>query len=475
MFLRHFLIYLFARGVSGVLNFAALALYTRLLSVEDYGIYSLVISVAGLVHVVFFQTLQFILERFLPAHLNEPKSVLQPVAAIFLMLVAVVFTVAFVYSLTGVTKEWLGLIWLSTIFLIAHAWHELNLGLIKVRLQPQYYGLLGGMKALVAVLAGGVLAWAGFGASAPIIGLVVGAVLSWSLFGRKYWRGVHPTWPESPILRQYGAYGVPLALTFLLGWVISSSDRMIIALLLNEVATGVYSVGYDLAQQSLGLLLVIINTAATPLAIRALEKEGVSAAKEQMRQNGEMMFVMAMSGAAGLIAIGPDFIAIFVGGEYRSGALTVFPWIAASAAVMGVKAFYFDIAFHLAKRSLWLVITSCFAAVVNVVGNFVLIPQYGIVGAAMATFGALLIAVIFSAAWGRSVFPMPSMIPMLFKGAIAAIVTNVVAGSIVAVVPSVFLRIFLAITCSIIAIAIVSIFLNVSDCREKLVVLLSRR
>ena len=40
--LRHSFIYLFARGVPGVINFLAIAVYTRLLPPEEYGQYALV-------------------------------------------------------------------------------------------------------------------------------------------------------------------------------------------------------------------------------------------------------------------------------------------------------------------------------------------------------------------------------------------------------------------------------------------------
>lgn len=421
MLIKHVFYYLFARGLPGLINFAALAVYTRLLGAEDFGRYSLVLTGAGLIQVIVFQSLLLVLGRFLPAHQANPKIVLQPVLCLFLALATGVMTLGLGLVLLGVSELWRNLILLTLILSIAQAWHELNLRLAAARLDPGSYGLMGGVKALLALGFGSWLAWLGWGAHAPILGLITGAVLSWFFFGYQPWRGIKPRWPAPDVLKQYGAYGLPLAMTFLLVWVTSSSDRLMIAWLLDEAATGLYSVGYDLAQHSLGLLLTILNTAALPLAIRALESEGLRAASEQMRHNGELIFIAALGGGAGLIAIGPIMLTLFVGVDFRAGAGTVFPWIAVAAALVGIKSFHFDIAFHLTKKSGWLILTSGVAALVNVIANLVLIPRFGILGAAWSTLVALLVATVGSAVIGQKVFPMPPFLPLVTKGGLMAL------------------------------------------------------
>jgi len=196
---------------------------------------------------------------------------------------------------------------------------------------------------------------------------------------------------------------------------------MIIAWLLDQASAGLYAVGYDLPQQTLGLVLTIINTAAHPLAIRRLEHDGIEAASAQMRRNGELIMTFALTGAVALVALASPLVELLVGGAFREGALEVFPWIAASAAIAGMKAFHFDIAFHLMRKSRWLVITSFAAALTNIALNFLLIPLYGIVGASWATLAAFAVGCLASAALGRRVFPMPPVIPLLIKSSSVAL------------------------------------------------------
>lgn len=420
MLIRHTFFYLLARGIPGVVNFAALALYTHLLSTEDFGRYSLILTGVGLVHVIVFQWLLLVLSRFLPAHADEPQCVLQPILALFLLLAGGGGSIGLIVAMFWLPPPWGLLITLAVVLAISQAWHELNLRVATVQLEPGRYGVLSGVKAVLALLLGSYLAWLGWGASAPIVGIAIGSLAAWLLFGRKTWHGVRPTWPTSPILKEYQAYGLPLALTFALGWITSSSDRLMISWLLDEAATGIYAVGYDLAQHSLGLLLAIVNTAAQPLIIRKLEQEGSEAASKQMQHNGQIMFALAFSGAAGLISIAPAVMEVFVGEAFHEGALSVFPFVAIVAAITGIKAFYFDIAFYLTKNTKWLLIIYSVAAISNILLNLVLIPRFGILGAAWSGLAAYAMATICSAILGKRIFPMPKVVPLLWYGAAPA-------------------------------------------------------
>lgn len=421
MLIKHVFAYLLARGLPGVVNFLALAVYTRLLTHEEFGRYSLVIAGVGLVHVVVFQWLLLVCSRFLPAHLDQPQIVLRPVLSIFLLLSAIFALAAYGITLVWAAPEWYSIIPVAIILAITQAWHELNLRLATVQLDPKRYGTLSAIKAVLALLLGAMLAWIYQSANAPLSGLIFGAVVAWLFVGRNIWAGIRPRLPTGEQFKEFGGYGFPLAITFSLVWITSSSDRLMIAWFLGEAQTGIYAVGYDMAQQSLGLLLTIINTAAMPLAIKVLEKEGIEAAGQQMRQNGELMFALAFSGAAGLIAIEPVMIGLFVGEEFREGASTVFMWIALTAAIIGIKSFHFDIAFHLTRRSKWLLITSSLAAIANLGLNLVFIPYFGIVGAAWSALLAYSIAAFSSAIIGFKVFPMPRVLPLLGRGVVPAI------------------------------------------------------
>src|SRR5690554_8195716 len=66
MLLRHGFQYLLARGLPGVLNFLAIAVYTRLLNPEEYGAYTLTIATVSAADALLLHWLRLALLRFLP-------------------------------------------------------------------------------------------------------------------------------------------------------------------------------------------------------------------------------------------------------------------------------------------------------------------------------------------------------------------------------------------------------------------------
>ncbi len=95
---------------------------------------------------------------------------------------------------------------------------------------------------------------------------------------------------------------LPLIVTFALGWIIAGSDRLLIAKFLGVEAAGQYSVGYDLAQYTIGVL-AIVQLAAYPLALRELETSGPARCTAQLAHSGELIMSLALSVAAGLVVL----------------------------------------------------------------------------------------------------------------------------------------------------------------------------
>jgi len=421
MLLRHSAFYLFARGVPALVNFAALALYTRLLAANEFGRYALVLAAIGFSDVIIFQWLRLVLTRYLPAHRDDLDRFLGGMLALFLLLALTVTGAGALLAWFWPDRVWQRLVALAVALLLAQAWLELNLTLATASLAPERYGRLLMSKAGLALAIGGWLAWIGLGAYAPLTGLLAGNAIVAMVFGMAAWRGIRARWAPTEEIRRHLRYGLPLTATFALGWIVSASDRFLVAWLMNEAAVGNYAVGYDLAQQSVGVLLAIVNTAAYPLAVHALEQQGPLGARAQLEQNGSLIIAIALAGAAGLIVLAPGILQLLVGAEFRSGTSTVLPWIAAAAAVAGIKAFHLDIAFHLAAKSKYLILVTAVAAATNIVLNLLLIPTFGILGAAWATLAAYTAAATSSAWLGRRIFSMPPLRPLLLKGCAVAV------------------------------------------------------
>ncbi|MGQ9882078.1 MAG: lipopolysaccharide biosynthesis protein, partial [Armatimonadota bacterium] len=273
--LRHTGIYLLARGVPGLVNFLAIAVYTRLLSPEEYGRYALVIAGAGFANVVLFQWLALALLRYVPGH-DTPLYLMATAKAIYRWLVLAT-AIGGLLLIPWVPQSWQLLFAGGLVLLWAQAWFEINLQVLRAKLAPVAFGIASGLKAVLAIVTGvSLLKWYPV-ALAPIVGHIVGFLLGSAVPWRSLWQGVRVR-DDRRIAVQIMQYGVPLSATLALSYLLNSSDRFLIAYFIGDHAAGVYAAGYDLASQILLMLMLIINTAAFPLILTDLEQRGIEPA-----------------------------------------------------------------------------------------------------------------------------------------------------------------------------------------------------
>lgn len=425
MLLKHSLLYLFARGIPGIINFLAIAVYTRLLTPDEYGRYALVIAWVGLGNAVIFQWLRLSLLRYLPAFQEERETFLSTVLVAFFGLALVIAAPGLLLAAFWPDPTLRSIVALGVILLLAQAWHELNLELLRSQLEPLRYGVISLVKALISLGLGWFLAIHGTGAWGLLIGLIIGLTISTVDPIRREWAKINPRWYDRKALRLIKGYGIPLTATFALNFVIGSSDRIILGLLKGSEAAGLYAVGYDVAQQSLGVLMMVVNLAAYPLAVQKLERDGDKAAKAQLSQNLTFLSAVVVPATVGMIILSKDIAFVFMGEHFRSAGVAIMPLVAIGILISGIKSYYFDLAFQLGGKTMPQVWASFGAAVVNIALNLLWIPWLGVIGAAHATIASFAIALAFSWFLGKGIFRLPNPSFEIAKAGFATLVMSI--------------------------------------------------
>ena len=409
MFWRGVWGYLPANIVQGVVGFLAIILFTRLLSPEDFGRYALAFSVMTLAHVAVFSWLEAAMARFWAA--QTPGAVQGHFASLYRT--AFVLSTGFL-AVTGLA------VWLvptDPLFKLA-----LAVGLAgapvrcMVKLAQERFRAEGEVaksaRLDMAVTAGGLaigvgFALAGAGGAAPLLGLGLAplAALPFVLPGElKHARG--GTF-EAGRVRDYAMYGYPIAASLALTVVLSSTDRFVLDAHLGEAAVGAYHASYSIANRTLDVLFLWLGTAGQPALVMALERGGMERLKVAAREQLSTFLLVGLPAAAGVALVARPLSEVLIGEELRTAAASVTPWIALSALLFGLTAYYFGQAFTLGKKTKRLLVAMAVPAGLNVILNLILVPQFGLMGAAWATaasFGAGMIAT-----WmiGRRVVALP--------------------------------------------------------------------
>lgn len=406
MLVRHSMSYLFARGGPSLLLLAATVVLTNTLSPSEYGSYSVVIAWVTLGNLLLFEWLRMSLLRFYPAHREADGGLLSTVGATYRYLVgasALAMGALFVTDTLRLSTTVL----LGAVLLWLQGFHDLSAELGRSRLRPLTYGLLNAARSVGLLVFGGGLAALGWGAQGVLLGLAATMLATgvWSLC--RLW----PTGPQPPadsgLRRQLIELGIPLCAILGLSYVMDLSDRIVIDALLGKAAAGLYAVGYDLPRQTLGAIMMVVTLAGYPLTVRAFETGGVEAARRQLRSTGDVLLMVALPAAAGLSILAAPIAGSLLGAEYVSTAAGLMPVIALGVLLNGVRAYYLDHGFSLAKRFRLQIAAVGAGAVINVPLTILLVKRFGVMGAAFATAISYGVALLASALLVRRVFPVP--------------------------------------------------------------------
>jgi O-antigen/teichoic acid export membrane protein len=210
-------------------------------------------------------------------------------------------------------------------------------------------------------------------------------------------------------------YGLPLTLTFLAFIVVGLADRFLIGWLLGSAAVAPYAAAYDLVQQLIGAIMSVLFLAAFPMVVQLLEEEGDESARMRLRALGRALIGIGLPAAVGLGALSTEISEVLFGVAYQHDATKIMPWLAGAIFIGCIKSFYLDVVFQLRHATKYQGYIAALMAAVNVALNILLLPRYGVIGAAWATVAAFLIGALVSWRIGSTVFSLPSLRLDFFK------------------------------------------------------------
>lgn len=189
-------------------------------------------------------------------------------------------------------------------------------------------------------------------------------------------------------------------------WVERLADRLIIENYLGTAAVGIYSVGYAIGERTIGLIVRAVFMMAWPTILASWRDEGVKGAASAIRHAQHLYVWFTVGPTVFMIAYGAELLRLLTGSEFRAGGGLV-PLISLSMWIGGY-ATYFNRDMELNKRFGAISTVRAVGAGVNLALNLVLVPLYGLMGAAWATLlNRLLNAGVFFVLRDRELVTVP--------------------------------------------------------------------
>ncbi len=183
------------------------------------------------------------------------------------------------------------------------------------------------------------------------------------------------------------AYSLPLMPNIAAGWIASLSDRLIIAKYVDTSAVGLYSVGY-----SLGMLLYILQDAITqvlgPISMSGLIRDKSNTEKKIAAISRYLWAFMLFSNFM-LFLFSKEILYVFSDEAY-SEAYFIIP-IVGFMYVLSAQYRLFSSVISFKKKTVYISFAAIFQAVVNLGLNFIFIPMYGYMAAAITSVVSMLV------------------------------------------------------------------------------------
>jgi len=439
--LRGSLLYTIGNFLPRVGAFLLLPIYTAAMGPEQFGTFSLMLSISGVLGVLYRLGLDGALMRlhFDVAERDRPGlyltlTVATAVAGALISAAMAALAMPFFESLFAGAPFWpFAPLTLLLTFLLAFQYVPSSY--FRAREMPGRFVLLTGSSFVAGVLATILFVLVlDFGAAGALLGQVAGA-MTIVVVGTIVLVSLRPTGLRMDLLSRSFSFGLPLLPHALSAWVLNLSDRWLIGLLAvggaaaAQAAIGVYSLGYLLGQV-VAMVAFSFNAAWVPFFYQRGEAEN---GRRLLRE----MTTLSVAGlavlAAGIGLLAPELTRLIAAdrwGEATVEAARVTPVVALASVAYGLYYMVVSPVF-LVRRTRVLPLLTIFAGTVNVVLNVILIPRIGIMGAAWATLAGYTTLACLTTWYARRVYRLELDVARLglVVGGLAALLAVVAVGS----------------------------------------------
>jgi O-antigen/teichoic acid export membrane protein len=231
------------------------------------------------------------------------------------------------------------------------------------------------------------------------------------------------------LLRAMNRWGIPLVPSALFLWVTNFSDRFFLVKLTDAHEVGLYSVGVRIAS-AMVLLLTAFRT-AWPAFAYSIQDD--NEAKRAYAYVLTYLVLLTSWVATGLTLLSPWLVRWLAAPAFESASRVVGPLAFAAVALAGYIVVVIGVGRMRRTQFNWVVTGA--AALVNVTLNLILIPRYGMMGAAIATVAAFTTMFWGMSWWAQRMFPVPyqwrRVVTAALAGAALAVCGKLVGGGVV--------------------------------------------
>lgn len=181
-------------------------------------------------------------------------------------------------------------------------------------------------------------------------------------------------------------FSLPLMLNELIDYCLTFCGRFFLVHHLGASSVGVYSAAYNLSNNLQVVLITSMGMTTAPILLERFNAEGFESMKSLLRRCISWYCLLGGGMVALAASVGPDLLLFLASSKYQEAAGVMLP-ILSGVFLYGLYGLATSTLFF--RNQTRTILSFCLAAaVINVLANWLLVPRIGIMGAALATLAS---------------------------------------------------------------------------------------
>ncbi len=389
--LKDTIVYGFADFIFKFVAFFTFPVFTRIFSVDEYGVLSLVTTIVGVSSMISVCGVNNAVSRkYYDPNIDESERPSIVSSGLFFQICwsflinAIVFFIAFIANKLDILSKFgipLDLLALGIFTIIPTLIITFINDVTRLHFKPWRFFWISSVKNLLGVLLNLVLVvFLGFHLNGfflgTLIALSVAAPFGLFLIKKDLTFKISLQW-----IKKIFAYGYPFIYMGLAYWVFQSADKWMLSLFKDNTQTGYYSVAARFAT-----IIFFLNSAFgkawSPIVVKTM-KDYPDTYREKYKTLSKLWLAFLCTVGIALALLGKELLELLTPEEYWPAYFSVI-FLCFSAVFMGSTQIT-AIGISLSKKTKIFALSSWIAAMINILLNLALIPVLGSVGASIST------------------------------------------------------------------------------------------
>lgn len=372
-----------------------LPVLTKNLSISDYGIWVQIMVTVGLIPAIALLGLPFSMVRFLSS-VKDKEAFREIFYTMAVIIALAAFAVSLLIFLLSGPISWAlfngdtTIVQALSLLVFIECLSSIPFNYFRTMQQIKKYSAFSTLKVGLTILLVSYFVLSGRGINGAALGLFIASLIIFIAISAFVISDVGLGIPKFKNVREYIAFGMPTVPGNLSGWVVNSSDRYVIGLLLGTAAVGYYSPGYTLGN-IITVFIAPISFLLPAVVCRHYDECNLEEVRNLLDFSAKYFLALAIPSAFGLTILSKPLLTVLSTAEIASQGYMITPFVALGAIFLGAYAVTSQVIIMEKKTMLtgtiWVV-----AAGLNLALNFALIPYIGIVGAAIGMLSAFALA-----------------------------------------------------------------------------------